>query len=164
MSYLDNSPSYNKKRSESPLIIRKNGNLQVLWLYKKNNWNYGFVDFAPNVICTWGKGRTESNEQNHSPYTIEEKTQMAESAVVTPDQTKLIHRIYTETLIMIQEHGPDLTMYLNKLLGTSKPKLKDSEVWIRKSWQNLESFPKTESYIQRLVWTENEREYESKTR
>ena len=64
-----------------------------------------------------------------SPYLIKKHTQIAEFSVVTPEQSKHIKPVDMAILSMIPQDDPDLTVYLNELLGTSKPEQQDDTFW-----------------------------------
>ena len=64
-----------------------------------------------------------------SPYHIEKHTQIAEFSVVTPEQSQHIKPVDMSILSMIPQDVPDLTVYLNKLLRTSKPEQQDNTFW-----------------------------------
>ena len=58
-----------------------------------------------------------------SPYATKKNTQIAEYFVVTREQSKNIEPVHMAILSMIPQVDPNLTAYLNELLGTNKPKL-----------------------------------------
>ena len=64
-----------------------------------------------------------------SPYTINKNTQIAESSVVTPEQSKFIKPVDTAILSMIPEGDPDLIAYLTELLRTKKPDQQNKTIW-----------------------------------
>ena len=64
-----------------------------------------------------------------SPYLIKKHTQIAEFAVVTPQQSKHIKPVDMAILSMIPRGDPDLTAYLNELLRTNKPEQQDNTFW-----------------------------------
>ena len=64
-----------------------------------------------------------------SPYTINKNTQIAESFVVTPEQSKFIKPVDTAILSTIPEGDPDLVTYLTELLRTNKPDQRNNTFW-----------------------------------
>ena len=64
-----------------------------------------------------------------SPFLIKKHTQIAEIAVVTPEQTKHIKPVDMAILSMIPQGDPDLTAYLNELLRTNKPEQQNNTFW-----------------------------------
>ena len=64
-----------------------------------------------------------------SPNSIKKNTQIAEFSVVTPEQPKFIRPVDTAILSMIPEGDPDLSTYLNELLGTNKPEQQSNTFW-----------------------------------
>ena len=64
-----------------------------------------------------------------SPYLIKKHTQIAEFAVVTPQQSKHIKPVDMAILSMIPRGDPDLTAYLNELLRTNKPEQQHNMFW-----------------------------------
>ena len=64
-----------------------------------------------------------------SPYFIKPHTQIAEFSVVTPEQSKHIKPVDMAILSMIPQDDPDLTAYINELLGTRKPEQQDNTFW-----------------------------------
>ena len=56
------------------------------------------------------------------PYTLERNTQVAYLAVLTPEQSKYLKPWDTTILQMMQNDDPDLTIYLNELLGSNRQK------------------------------------------
>ena len=64
-----------------------------------------------------------------SPYLIKKHTQIAEFSLVTPKPSKLIKPVDMAILIMIPQDDPDLTAYLNELLGTNEPEQQDNTFW-----------------------------------
>ena len=64
-----------------------------------------------------------------SPYLIKKHTQIAEFAVVTPQQPKHIKPVDMAILSMIPRGDPDLTAYLNELLRANKPEQQDHTFW-----------------------------------
>ena len=64
-----------------------------------------------------------------SPYLIKKHTQIAESSVVTPEQSKHIKPVDMSILSMIPQGDPDLTAYLNELLRTNKPEQPENMFW-----------------------------------
>ena len=65
-----------------------------------------------------------------SPYTISKNTQIAESSVVTPEQSKYIKPVDMAIHSMIPEGDPDLITYLNELLRTNKPDQQTNTFWL----------------------------------
>ena len=64
-----------------------------------------------------------------SPYTINRNTQIAESSVVTPEQSEFIKPLDTAILSMIPEGDPDLFTYLTELLRTNKRDQQNITFW-----------------------------------
>ena len=64
-----------------------------------------------------------------SPYTINKNTQISESSVLTPEQSKFIKPVDTAILSMIPEGDPDLVTYLTELLRTNKPDQQNKTFW-----------------------------------
>ena len=64
-----------------------------------------------------------------SPHLNKKHTEIAEFAVVTPEQSKHIKPVDMAILSMIPQDDPDLTAYLNELLRTSKPEQQDNTFW-----------------------------------
>ena len=64
-----------------------------------------------------------------SSYTIGKITQIAESFVVTPEQSKLIRPVDMTILNMIPECYLGLTTYLNKVLRAFEPEHKNRTFW-----------------------------------
>ena len=60
---------------------------------------------------------------------INEKTQIAEFSVVTPEQSKFIEPVDITILTMIPEGDLDLTLDLSELLKTSKPEQPNNTFW-----------------------------------
>ena len=64
-----------------------------------------------------------------SPYLIKKHTQIAESSVVTPEQSRRIKPVDMAILSMIPQGDPDLTAYLHEILATNKPEQKNITFW-----------------------------------
>ena len=64
-----------------------------------------------------------------SPYLIKKHTQIAEFSVVTPEQSEHIKPVDMAILSMIPQDDPDMTAYLNELLGTNKSEQQDNTFW-----------------------------------
>ena len=97
-----------------------------------------------------------------TPYLIKRNTQMAEFSVVTPEKAKFIKPLDMAILSMIPEGDPDLTAYLNELHRTNKPEQQINTFWFPTP-QNpgkIEDFTNTNP--QTTVWSERERQIESK--
>ena len=64
-----------------------------------------------------------------SPYLIKKHTRIAEFSVVTPEQSKHIKPVDMAILSMIPQDDPELTVYLNERLRTSRPEQQDNTFW-----------------------------------
>ena len=64
-----------------------------------------------------------------SPYLIKKHTQIAESSVVTPEQSKHIKVVDMAILGMIPQGNPDLTAYLNELLRRNEAEQQNNTSW-----------------------------------
>ena len=58
--------------------------------------------------------------RTESPHTLTNNTEIAESSIVTPEQSKFNKTVHTATLIMSPEGDLDLTKYLKNLLRTKE--------------------------------------------
>ena len=66
---------------------------------------------------------------SESPYTLKKNTQIADFAVLTPEQSKFIKPVDTAILQMMPSDDPDLTIYLNELLKSNKQDTQESNFW-----------------------------------
>ena len=64
-----------------------------------------------------------------SPYLLEKHAQIANFAVVTPEQSKHIKPVDMAILSMIPQGDPDPTAYLNELLRTNKAQQQNDTFW-----------------------------------
>ena len=64
-----------------------------------------------------------------SPYLIKKYIQIADFSVVNPEQSKHIKPVDMAILSMNPQGDPDLTAYLNELLGTNKPEQQNNTSW-----------------------------------
>ena len=64
-----------------------------------------------------------------SPYLFKKITQIAQFSVVTPEQSKHIKPVDMATLNIIPQSDPDLTGYLNEVLGTHKAEQQSNTFW-----------------------------------
>ena len=64
-----------------------------------------------------------------SPYLIKKHTEIAESSVVTPEQSKQNTPKEMANLSVIPQGDPDLTAYLNELFRTNQPKQQHNAFW-----------------------------------
>ena len=81
-----------------------------------------------------------------SPYLIKNHTRIAEFSVVTPKQSKHIKPVDMAILSLIPQGDPDLTAYLNELLGTNKPEQQNNTSGSQ-HLKMLESLKITPQYI-----------------
>ena len=63
---------------------------------------------------------------SESPYTLKKNTQVAEVAVLTPQQHKHIKPVDTAILKMMHDDDPELNLYLNELLRSNKQNQQDT--------------------------------------
>ena len=64
-----------------------------------------------------------------TPFLIKQKTQVAETSVVTPEQAKFIKPMDMTILSVIPEQDPDLNAYLNELLRRNTPEQQSITFW-----------------------------------
>ena len=64
-----------------------------------------------------------------SPYPIKKHTEIAETSVVTTEQSKHIKPVDVAILSLIPQVDPDLTAYLNELLRTRKTERQSNTFW-----------------------------------
>ena len=75
------------------------------------------------------KNSCQSHQHNESPYTINQKTQIADFSVINPEQSKFVKPVDMAILSMISENDPDLTVYLTELLRTNKSDQQNNTFW-----------------------------------
>ena len=95
-----------------------------------------------------------------SPYSIKKNTQIAESFVVTTEQSKFIKPVDTAILSTVPEGDTDLITYLTKLLRMNKPEQQNNTFLFptaKKNWQNWGSRPNTDTNPQRTAWIETKK-------